>query len=81
MQLRELSVKIPSDVALIGFDDVLYFDFTNPSITAIEQPVDLISEQAFNLLLKQIKKNDVTKEERSICLPISINIRESTIKR
>ncbi|MDD2564975.1 MAG: LacI family DNA-binding transcriptional regulator [Salinivirgaceae bacterium] len=81
MQLRELSVKIPSDVALIGFDDVLYFDFTNPSITAIEQPVDLISEQAFNLLLKQIKKNEVTKEERSICLPISINIRESTIKR
>ena len=81
MHLRELSVKIPSEVALIGFDDVLYFDFTNPSVTAIEQPVDSISEHAFDLLLKQIQKVEISMEERSVCLPININIRESTVKR
>lgn len=81
MQLRELNVKIPTDVALIGFDDVLYFNFTNPSITAIEQPVDAISEHAFDLLLRQIQKSEVSINDHSICLPININIRESTVKR
>jgi LacI family transcriptional regulator len=78
--LRKLSVRVPSDIALIGFDDVLYFNFTQPSVTAIDQPVELIAEKAFDMLLKQIEKTEIPLHEQSICLPVDIIIRESSIK-
>jgi LacI family transcriptional regulator len=78
--LRKLSVKIPDEVALIGFDDVLYFGFTQPSISAIEQPIDKISERAFDLLLNQIEKTKIRPHERSVFLPVDIIIRESSVK-
>jgi LacI family transcriptional regulator len=78
--LRKLSVRVPSDIALIGFDDVLYFNFTQPSVTAIDQPVELIAEKAFDMLLKQIEKTEIPLHEQSVCLPVDIIIRESSIK-
>ncbi len=78
--LRKLSVKIPDEVALIGFDDVLYFGFTQPSISAIEQPIERISEKAFDLLMKQLKKTKIPLHERSVFLPVDIIIRESSVK-
>ena len=78
--LRKLSVKIPDEVALIGFDDVLYFGFTQPSISAIEQPIERISEKAFDLLMKQLKKTGILPHERSVFLPVDIIIRESSVK-
>lgn len=79
--LRKLSIRIPEDVALIGFDDLMYFSFTKPSISAIEQPIDSICESAFSLLINQII---VTEEKtnllNNICLPVDLNIRESSIK-
>lgn len=78
--LRKLSVKIPDDIALIGFDDVVYFGFTQPSVSAIEQPIDRISERAFELLLKQIEKAEIKPHEKSVLLPVDIIIRESSVK-
>ncbi|MFW5759069.1 MAG: substrate-binding domain-containing protein, partial [Bacteroidota bacterium] len=78
--LRKLSLQVPRDVALIGFDDVLYFSFTQPSVSAIEQPVNMISKKAFELLMKQISKEEISAKERKIILPVDILIRESSIK-
>jgi LacI family transcriptional regulator len=78
--LRKLSVKSPEDIALIGFDDVIYYSFTQPSVSAIEQPVDRLSEKAFNLLLSQINKEDIPAHERSSYLPVDIVIRESSVR-
>lgn len=78
--LRERSVKIPVEIALIGFDDVSYFEFTQPSISAIAQPIDKICEHAFDLLFRQIEKQEIPFEERSISLPVEIRIRESSVK-
>jgi LacI family transcriptional regulator len=79
-QLHGMEVKIPEDITLLGFDDVLYYGFTRPTITAIEQPVDLISEKAFELLMKQIQKTDIDPSERSVILPVNLIIRESSVK-
>jgi LacI family transcriptional regulator len=59
---------------------VLYFNFTQPSVTAIDQPIELIGEKAFDLLLKQIEKKEILQKEQSIVLPVDIVIRESSIK-
>lgn len=78
--LRKLSIKVPDEVALIGFDDLKYFEYTQPSISAIEQPIDRICERAFDLLYKQLTKQEIPSEERSVILPVNIIIRESSVK-
>lgn len=78
--LTKLSVKIPEEVAVIGFDDIMYFEHTRPTVSAISQPTDRISEEAFTLLLKQIKKEKTDKRQHSVVLPVDIIIRESSIK-
>ncbi|HQQ02840.1 MAG TPA: LacI family DNA-binding transcriptional regulator [Bacteroidales bacterium] len=78
--LRKLSVRIPEEMALIGFDDLVYFAYTHPSVSAIEQPIDRIGEKSFELLLRQIQKEKIPPHERSIYLPVDIIIRESSIK-
>ena len=71
MNLRKLSVKVPNDVALIGFDDVLYFSFTQPSISAIDQPV---GDWRKSFALRQIEEWTASHELR---LPsVDIIIRE-----
>ncbi|HOP04064.1 MAG TPA: LacI family DNA-binding transcriptional regulator [Tenuifilaceae bacterium] len=81
MCLRKLSLEIPNDIALIGFDDLQYFEFTQPSISAIDQPVEKIGEEAFDLLLKQIEKKGIAPEDRTVILPVDLIIRESSIKQ
>lgn len=79
--LSKLAVPVPQRVALVGFDDVLHFDFTRPSVTAVEQPIDRISEKAFNLLLRQIKGERVPQHEWSVFLPVDLIVRESSVRR
>ncbi len=71
MYLRKLSVKIPDETALIGFDDTIYFDYT--------QSIDKISEAVFRILLKQLEKKQPHETEH-VRLPVDIIIRESSIK-
>lgn len=80
LALRKLSLSIPNDIALIGFDDMLYFNFTQPSVSAIAQPIEQIGEKAFDLLLRQINSEEVSIEERSVKLPVELIIRDSSTK-
>ncbi|NHB68700.1 LacI family DNA-binding transcriptional regulator [Perlabentimonas gracilis] len=80
LALRKLSLSIPDDIALIGFDDMLYFSFTQPSVSAISQPIEQIGEKAFDLLLRQINNEEITIEERSVKLPVELIIRDSSTK-
>lgn len=49
--LREAGVRVPSDVSLVGFDDVGPLHLFAPGITAIRQPVRELGARALALLL------------------------------
>ena len=64
--IRELGLRMPDDVAMLCFDDHDIFDFYNPGITVIQQPIEEIAKAAVELLMKQcsgevkkIKNNQV----------------------
>lgn len=49
--LRELGYKVPEDVALLSFDGYDSFDYMNPAITRIEQPLSDIGVSAVDTLI------------------------------
>ena len=49
-----MGLSVPDDVALISFDDNLFFDYMDPPITRVAQPVAEISHLASDILLKMI---------------------------
>ncbi|MDD4589993.1 MAG: LacI family DNA-binding transcriptional regulator [Parabacteroides sp.] len=56
--LNEMNVKIPEDIAVIGFNRNDAFNLFHSPITYIRQPIEQIAKGAIDTLIKQIKKNN-----------------------
>ena len=52
--LHEAGIRIPDEIALIGFDDMPWATSLNPPLTAISQPSQEIGSAAAELLLDRI---------------------------
>ena len=77
--LRKLGYKVPKDICVTGFDGIEVGSVMRPSITTVKQDADEIGRQAANLLLKSIKKEEIT--EQHFVVPASIFKGESVIRR
>lgn len=53
-QIHNLGIKVPEDLALIGFDGNEAFDFFYSPLTYVKQPVDEMGKEAVRILLDQI---------------------------
>lgn len=73
--LNENNIVIPEEVSFLSYDDFLWMELTNPSITTIKQPAFEMGEAAAKLLLEKLEDN--TKEPKEICVKSSIIIRNS----
>jgi len=76
--INALGLKIPSDLAVLSFDDNEIFDCYPPGITAVKQPIYEIAKSAIDLLLSQMgnKKPDISKTK--LLIPAEIVKRGST---
>jgi len=52
--ISQLGLKIPRDIAVIGFDDNTHFALFSPAITAVSQPVQEISETVIKKLIARL---------------------------
>ncbi len=76
--LKSMNLHVPKDIGLISFDDIELFQLTNPSITAISQPVEKISKNAVNRIFEMINNSSV--EPEHVTLQTELIARESTQK-
>jgi LacI family transcriptional regulator len=49
-------VRVPEDFALIGYNGSAFTKFTSPPLTTLVQPLKLMAEKAFELLLHRMSK-------------------------
>ncbi|HEX3789919.1 MAG TPA: LacI family DNA-binding transcriptional regulator [Pseudonocardiaceae bacterium] len=56
--LRDLGIRVPEDVAVAAFDDIIWADLMNPALTAIAQPIPEMGNVAAKLLIKRIAGDD-----------------------
>lgn len=73
--LREARMRVPEDVAVIGFDDIPLAAHTIPPLTTIRQPIFQIGSLAVETLIQQIEKP--AQQPRRIVLPTELVIRAS----
>ena len=52
--LHQRGVRVPADVALVGFDDLPWAEALDPPPTVVRQPAYEVGRQAMELLLKRI---------------------------
>ena len=73
--LLELGLKIPEDISVIGYDDIKIAKILNPPLTTISQPILEMGRTAGEMLLQQIKRDQIARE---VHLPSRLIIRDST---
>lgn len=78
--LHSKGVEIPGDVALVSFDDIEFFKFTSPPITAISQPLEKLGEHAMDLLFRLMdsKNGEVSDADKRVILPVELKVRSSS---
>ena len=74
--IKKRGYRIPEQIAVMGFSESQSALLTEPQLSSVAQPLDLIGETAANLLLEKIKNPDAP--DRTVVLDARINIREST---
>jgi LacI family transcriptional regulator len=59
----QLGLRIPQDVAIVGFDDFDMADMLHPPLTVIRQPIELMGKTAAEVLFTQLKMKPDTRPE------------------
>lgn len=79
---NENNIKIPEQIAVIGFSNWFMSQVITPKLSTIDQPGREMGETAFNLLLDEINVNKEggTFEPKTIALKTNLISRASTLK-
>ncbi|WP_170290887.1 LacI family DNA-binding transcriptional regulator [Neomoorella glycerini] len=72
---QQLGIKIPADLAIIGFDDIPSAAFCTPSLSTIHSPSLELGRQAARLLLEQLNQENAP--VKKVLLPVELVLRES----
>jgi alanine racemase len=59
---RELGLRVPEDLSVVGFDDIDIAQHTNPPLTTVHQPIRRKGETAARLLLSVVERRDLRPE-------------------
>ena len=56
--LHELGKRVPEDVSVVGFDDILWSRFSIPGLATVRQPLNALGKEASTLLIRRINGDD-----------------------
>lgn len=69
-------LRVPDDLAIVGFDDAPITQYTRPRLTTVRQPVAALAHGAVELLNERIMDPD--RPVRRVTLPVELIIRDSS---
>ncbi|HEX2907612.1 MAG TPA: LacI family DNA-binding transcriptional regulator, partial [Phototrophicaceae bacterium] len=73
--LRERNVRVPEDMALVGFDDMPWSAEFHSPLTAVSQPTYELGQESVHLLLRRLAQPDAP--VRTVVLHTRLIVRES----
>jgi LacI family transcriptional regulator len=75
--IREAGLRIPEDISVAGFDDIVASRFTTPALTTVAQHPERLGRRAAEMVLERLK-GMVPDHGRSEEMPYELVIRDST---
>lgn len=73
--IREAGLRIPEDIAVVGYDDTEFCDTTRPTLTSVRMSVDELGSVAVRRLVRLLVGEADGPAE--LVLPVSLTIRDS----
>jgi DNA-binding LacI/PurR family transcriptional regulator len=78
-RLRTRNIRVPEDVSVVGFDDVLYAAMCAPPLTTVSMPMESAGRAAVNILLRQQRAELSSSDPRyNVELPTELIVRSTT---
>jgi DNA-binding LacI/PurR family transcriptional regulator len=72
---KEQGKRIPEDVSIVGFDDLLVARLSTPTLTTIKQPLEKIAEAAYKMIV--IDRDEILLRPRKLVFNPELVIRQS----
>jgi LacI family transcriptional regulator len=72
-------LKVPDDVAIMGFDNIEYAEFASVPLSSVNYAVDIVSRMAVERLMRLIAAGDDLPEPHVTLIDPELVLRESTI--
>jgi len=73
---RELSLQVPRDLSIVGYDDLPIAQWSSPALTTVHQPLMKMAEEAARLVLRMSDGEQTTSARMD--LATHLVVREST---
>ena len=74
---RDQGIKIPQDLGIAGFDDILYASLSSPGLTTVRQDMKRKAALAVDTLADMVESREPM-WGREILLPVKLVVRGST---
>ncbi|WP_319481792.1 LacI family DNA-binding transcriptional regulator [uncultured Draconibacterium sp.] len=78
IHLNERGIKVPEDIAIVGFSNEPFSELVTPSISTIKQPGFEMGQKAAELLIKQISSKVKPKNYQTIMMETELIVRDSS---
>ncbi|MBS1661100.1 MAG: LacI family DNA-binding transcriptional regulator [Bacteroidetes bacterium] len=75
---RELGLRIPEDVKVISFSNLVTASLLEPSLTTIAQPAYDMGKEAATMLFRRLEKKYIVVPDDQVMLPARLEVRNST---
>ena len=75
--IKEAGLRVPADMSVVGYDDILLAEFFDTPLTTVHQPIEEIARKSAELLFERIEDSS-THEVRQIVLRPHLAVRSST---
>lgn len=77
--IRQAGLRMPEDIAVIGFDDIRFARYADPPLSTIRQPMSAIGETAMRLMIQLLEERPSA--ERELILPHELIVRGSSQRK
>jgi LacI family transcriptional regulator len=78
--LEEMGLRVPSDVSVLGFDDIYGAAFHNPALTTIKQPLFEMGDLAARTLLERLTNGKNGGVPQTLSIEPTLVARQSTAR-
>jgi DNA-binding LacI/PurR family transcriptional regulator len=76
--IADAGLRIPQDISVTGFDGIEMSQFTTPALTTVRQPVETMSRQALQLLMRLINNETIPDRDAINLVQPELVVRQSS---